>query len=366
MAAEVVAAAAKPLGETAKFIIGLIAAGVATIGGAAAVEAIRSIPEREQHNFIKALNKQKKGSGTHAWNLYQRDKLFEDIQTHTDPKKQKVQLQQLDKLDKIIAKGNKKYPGVKSSDINDPANPISGDKTRKGPEGDIWNGYRPYADQLPLLSPEQIRSQNQLLPGVTNQLMNNEQSFEPKAEHLRREYDRNAEPALARRLNFLGVQGPQYANALAAGRADIESNINAQRVDYGQNNRTQQQNLYSTLMNRNFENMYYKGQSGLKKEAISSFIEHGGNMLEEHGPTLLKAGSEKFNNWLNPPQQEQPPYSNDLVKKSALLNYGKQNPTQQLQATQQQKLANNELGGNGRKYKNPQQQLNDAMGLYGR
>lgn len=222
------------------------------------------------------------------------------------------------------------------------------------PQGDLWHGMSPYNQQIPNLTPQQYQSQNALLGPTTNALADQNldtAGYNEAAQANINNYKKYAEPMLAARLNFQGIQGPQYAGALSSGLADIE-NANAQnRLDYGLRRRDQNQNLYGQLMNPAFSNLHTPGTAGLKAQTygvgqanespqwVGRAIQAGGNALQ----SLFDSSGQgnQGNKGIGRGGLSESEYQNGL----SLYNkkYGIQAQQQQ---KQQEKLSRSQLGGN--------------------
>lgn len=359
-------------------IIVALIAGAATIGVSAVSSLIGIIPDLQQKDAIKEANKLQKGMGDYAWKLHQKNVLDEEFKSGKRPR-DKANIKAYNSLSKDIAKGEKKYPGVTAQNA---INPQMGQPNVQGQQqpnqqggqsvgdsqGGLWNGYRPYVDQLPLLNPQQTASQNSLLPGVTNRLMNENQSFDPIEASARNNFNRFGQGFLSNRLSSAGIRGPQYAASLALGGEQLESDLGAQRANWNVARRDQDQNLYSTLMNRNYENLYSPGSSGIKSKISSGLLEEGGKMVYDAAGNFINKGIDSYFNNKNDKQNAVLAQPGQQGSSFSPDQYARMTTLQAKKAAQQQQqinLSKNRLGGNPipiqNAVPNPNQLFNQAI-----
>lgn len=141
-------------------------------------------------------------------------------------------------------------------------------------QGSFTKGYDAYMKQLPILSPEQQEVVKSLLPNAYQRVMQNQADFEPIATKAREDFNRNTVPSLANRFAGFGggTSTDAYQNAMARAHGDFESGIAALRGQYTLQKQTQDQGLLSSLLQPQYQNLYFPAAPGFFESAATKAI----------------------------------------------------------------------------------------------
>ncbi len=134
------------------------------------------------------------------------------------------------------------------------------------PKGNEFTGYAPYVSTASLLNPAQQQSQSSLLPEVTNRLRR-PINFDDISRETQRKYEQEILPGIKAHFNrgTGKASSPDFLSQVHAGGQDLQTRLAAQRAEFEQNARTQDQNLFGTLMGTSQESFYNPGDPGLLK-----------------------------------------------------------------------------------------------------
>lgn len=173
----------------------------------------------------------------------------------------------------------------------------------KGTFGDAATGAKQFAFGVPpqelhfdMLTPDQKAAfTQQYLPYLREQIAASQgktledfsQGFDPFANKMRQDYARSI-PSIAERFGIGGERGTSFMQALQSGQGDLESNIQAQRAQFGLQNRQNQwgntlgalgyafqpqiENAYIPRQPGFLENIAAAGAGGLGKAAGMSWF----------------------------------------------------------------------------------------------
>jgi hypothetical protein len=156
------------------------------------------------------------------------------------------------------------------------------------PEGNWWEGYRAFSDQVPLLTGNQQQYQNEVL----EDLRRNREGTAPKtaAEVLEeKRFHQETAPKISQ--EYFGKNpnsfGSSYAEALGRGGADLGLRLQAMR-DARENDKEK------IALQRNFAPVYNKATPGVKQQIAES----GTNLAGELVYDAAKAGGKKLLNYV--------------------------------------------------------------------
>jgi len=152
-------------------------------------------------------------------------------------------------------------------------------------KGSFWSGYSDYTKQLPILSPEQITAMNALLPGTVEQLRGQQFDFSPIEEKSRRDFQRYTEPGLANRFAAFGggTSTDAYRQALASARSEHELGLAGLKSEYGLKQQTQALNLLNTLLQPQYQNLYFPSTPGFGQSFAANALPQLASSALQHG-----------------------------------------------------------------------------------
>lgn len=120
--------------------------------------------------------------------------------------------------------------------------------------------------QASRLNPQQQSTLGQLLPGVGQQVGNNNLSFAPIAQRAREQFHTQTIPSLAARFAGLGsggsLRGSSFQGAIGGAASDLESQLASGEAQYGLQRQQLLQQLLGLLMQPNQENIYQPQSAG--------------------------------------------------------------------------------------------------------
>lgn len=130
-------------------------------------------------------------------------------------------------------------------------------------------------EQFSTMTPDQ-QSIIQYLMQLSHQGLENPQAgFEPVEQQARNQFSQQTIPSLAERFTSMGagsLSSPAFASQLGQAGAGLESDLSAQRAQYGQQNQQQMMQVLLSLLNPRSENVYRPAQGGLAQNSILSLI----------------------------------------------------------------------------------------------
>jgi len=135
------------------------------------------------------------------------------------------------------------------------------------PQGDFFGGTPSSIEQIQRFGPEQSQGFMQALQQAMAQLQNPTAGFEPIAADARRNFQEETVPGIAER--FAGMDATRssaFTNALGSAGAGLESQLSAQKAQYGQNQQGISQNLLGLGLTPQYESFYHKEQPGFLQQ----------------------------------------------------------------------------------------------------
>jgi len=180
--------------------------------------------------------------------------------------------------------------------------------------GNIITGYNPYISSASQLNPAQQNAQNELLPGITQNLKN-PINFKDLENETVRNYERNVLPKLTHRFTAETggkLSSPEFGRTQREGGENLQLQLNAQRAKHELDQQQQQGNLLGTLLRPSQENFFNEPTEGL----VGTTLPHVTNaILGEALPSLINLFKS------NPSKVAQQIQGLDSATKKQLMDY---------------------------------------------
>lgn len=146
----------------------------------------------------------------------------------------------------------------------------------------FFTGTPSQVNQVPTVSPDQLKILQYLMQQGQQQLQNPYQGFEPIAEQARSQFGRYTAPSLAERFTAMGggaLNSSGYQQAQERAKTDLELGLAAQQAQYGMQNRNQALQQLSQGLIPQFQNIVSPGQPGLLQEFLPSLGRAGASAI---------------------------------------------------------------------------------------
>lgn len=170
-------------------------------------------------------------------------------------------------------------------------------------KGGFFDSEPGRAEALSTKTPDQLKFQNASLDSLNNslpyyqlpgqqltpqqqqqQFQQHQQGFQPFEDQARKGFYQSTIPSLAERFTSLGsgnsLRSPVFQNTLARAGSNFESDLNAQRAQYGLNQQNMQNSNFHNLMSgglsQSRENIYHPGKNAGLVDVAAGIIPFAG------------------------------------------------------------------------------------------
>jgi len=141
---------------------------------------------------------------------------------------------------------------------------------------EFFGGTPEKIEQYPTITPQQQGIMQLLQQLGIYDLQNPYEGFEPIAQQARTQFSQETVPGLAERFTSMGnnaLSSGAFTSQLNQGRAALESNLVAQKAQYGQQNKQQALQMLMSLLNPQSENIHRPRQPGAGERAVEFAIQ---------------------------------------------------------------------------------------------
>jgi len=138
--------------------------------------------------------------------------------------------------------------------------------------------------------PGQEQGINQALEQALAQLQDPTAGFDPIAQEATRSFEQQTLPSIMERLNAMGAMGGSGAlQTLGSAGADLQSQLAAQKAQYGQRQQGLSQNLLGMGLTQQFDPLYHEENPGLLKELLAQAVPAAGQAFGSYLGGKVKA-----------------------------------------------------------------------------